>query len=317
MLGSDGRVVLMGDFAVSARLNGRWRTVHLTGTQSFLWHMRSLIWLLVAMVVVAPLAWLAARTLARPIRLFADAARRLGRDPKAPPLEIRGPPEIREAATAFNEMQGRLNRYVEDRTTLMAAVAHDMRTPLMRLALRLENAPTALRDACEEDIKDMDAMMSAVMSFVRDMSQPSRRQKVDLRSLAESVTHDFVDAQAMVLLFEGPPLIMEGDPSALKTVLQNLVGNAVKYAEGADVSLYQDGDCAVIEVADRGPGLSDDDLQRAFDPFFRAERSRNRDTGGIGLGLASVRAVARAHGGEAALSNRPGGGLVASVRLPV
>jgi len=317
LFGSDDQLVLVGDFAVSARLSGQWRTVSLANQSAYPWRLRSFTWLVIAMVVVAAVAWFLARALARPIDLFADAARRLGRDPKAPPLELSGPPEIREAASAFNEMQSRLNRYVEDRTTLMAAVAHDLRTPIMRLGLRLEHAPAPLRDACEGDIEDMEEMIDAVMSFVRDMSRPSRQQRLDLRSLAESVTDDFVDSGAAVHLTEGAPLIIDGDPPALKTLLNNLIGNAVKYADGAEVSLRESDAFAIIEVADRGPGMASEDLQRAFEPFFRAEPSRNRHTGGIGLGLASVRGVARAHGGEAMLDSRADGGLLASVRLPL
>jgi signal transduction histidine kinase len=236
---------------------------------------------------------------------------------KAPPLALDGPAEIQNAASAFNEMQARLNRYVEDRTTLVAAIAHDLRTPLMRLGLRLENAPAELRTACEADIRDMEQMIAAVMAFVRDMNRPSRRQRLDLRALAQSVTDGFDDEGASVTLHDGPPLVIEGDAAALKALLVNLVGNAVKYAGGAEIALAAEDNMAVIAVSDRGPGMTQEDLDRAFEPFFRAERSRNRDTGGIGLGLASVRAVARAHGGEAQLVNRPEGGLLARVTLPL
>lgn len=312
-----GEIVLIGDFAVSAQLDGKWRTVELASSGFAPWRLRWFAWLIIAMIVVAPVAWFLARGIARPIGLFATAARRLGRNPKAPPLELSGPLEIREAAAAFNEMQGRLNRYVEDRTTLMAAIAHDLRTPLMRLALRLENAPDILSRECESDIRDMEQMIDAVMSFVRDMTRPSRRQRLDLRSLAESVTDNFIDRGCAVRLADGEPIVIEGDPPALKALFNNLISNAVKYAETAEVSLRREGDLAVIDVTDPGPGMAVEDLDRAFDPFFRAERSRNRDTGGMGLGLASVRGVARAHGGDATLSNRPDGGLLARVQLPI
>jgi signal transduction histidine kinase len=316
-LESRGELVLIGDFAVSARLGGRWRTVELRSSGIAPWRRDALVRLLIAMVVIAPVAWFLARSLARPIGLFADAARRLGRNPKAPPLALDGPAEIQNAASAFNEMQARLNRYVEDRTTLVAAIAHDLRTPLMRLGLRLENVPAELRTACEADIRDMEQMIAAVMAFVRDMNRPSRRQRLDLRALAQSVTDGFDDEGASVTLHDGPPLVIEGDAAALKALLVNLVGNAVKYAGGAEIALAAEENMAVIAVSDCGPGMTQEDLDRAFEPFFRAERSRNRDTGGIGLGLASVRAVARAHGGEAQLVNRPEGGLLARVTLPL
>jgi len=308
--------ILFGDFAVSARMGDQWRTVRSAGSEIRPWRGRAVAWLLIAIIVVAPFAWLLARFLARPIGVFARAAERLGRDPRAPPLTIEGPREIAHAAAAFNQMQARLNRYVEDRTTLMAAIAHDLRTPLMRLGLRLENAPPELRDACEQDMRDMDAMIGAVMSFLRDMQQRPHR-RLDLRSLAESLTDHFQDLGDAVTLEDGDKIIVEGDAPGLKALLANLIGNAVKYAGAAHLRLHAEDGHAVIEVTDDGPGLRPEDLERAFEPFFRAERSRNRDTGGIGLGLASVRAVARAHGGEATLANRPEGGLLARVTLPI
>ncbi|MBY8829404.1 HAMP domain-containing protein [Hephaestia sp. CMS5P-6] len=308
---------LTGDFAVSARIGGVWRTVTPAVSSAAPWRSRTLIWLLVALLVVAPVAWLLARLVTRPIGAFAAAAERLGRDPRAPPLTLTGPSEIGDAAAAFNEMQARLNRYVEDRTMLMAAIAHDLRTPLMRLGLRLEQAPDDLRDACEGDVRDMEAMIAAVMSFVRDMTRSSRHQRLDLRALAESVVDSFADMGDSVALAPGDAVVLDGDPPALKAMLANLIGNAVKYAGSAEVTLGRKDGMALIDVADRGPGIAPPDLDRAFEPFFRAERSRNRDTGGIGLGLASVRAVARAHGGEATLVNRAGGGLLATVTLPL
>lgn len=308
---------LFGAFAVSLKVApGTWRVVSPAGDTTGPWRMRIILWFLVAMAVAAPIAWALARRVAKPIGLFAAAAERLGRDPRAPPLPVRGPPEIADAANAFNVMQGRLNRYVEDRTMLIAAVAHDLRTPLMRLSLRLEKAPDGLRLASEDDIQEMSNRIGAAMAFVRDMTRHASRQRLDLRSLAESITDDFGDRGAQVTLAPGAPLTMEGDVPALKALLANLVDNAIKYAGSAEIRLFRANDTVVIEVADDGPGLDQGDLDQAFEPFFRAERSRSRDTGGSGLGLASVRAVARAHGGDARLENRPEGGLLARITLP-
>ena len=315
--GTNGDVLLVGNYAISAEIGDQWRTVRPASGDYAPWRSRALIWLLITMLVVAPVAWWMARLAARPIHVFAAAAERLGRDPRAPPLDVSGPPEIGEAAAAFNEMQARLNRYVEDRTTLMAAIAHDLRTPLMRLQLRLEQAPAAVRDACETDVRDMEAMIAAVMSFVRDMTRPTRHQPLDLRSLAESVVDGFEDAGERATLAPGSPIVVDGDAPSLKAMIANLIGNAVKYAGGAHITLRIADRQALIEVADRGPGIAVEDIDRVFEPFFRSERSRNRDTGGAGLGLASVRAVARAHGGDATLANRPDGGLMATVSLPL
>ena len=309
---------LFGPFVVSIEApNGRWLVIRPSRNTVGPWRMRIILWFLVAMAVAAPIAWALARRVAKPIGLFAAAAERLGRDPRTDPLRVSGPPEIAEAASAFNLMQERLNRYVEDRTTLIAAVAHDLRTPLMRLSLRLEKAPDDIRASSEGDIQEMSQRIGSAMAFVRDMTRHVRRQRLDLRSLAESVTDDFADRGDSVVLHPGAALTMEGDAPSLKAVLANLVGNAVKYAGHADVQLRRERGLAIIEVSDTGPGMTPQDLARAFEPFFRAEQSRNRDTGGSGRGLASVRAVARGHGGDATIANRPGGGLVAVVTLPV
>lgn len=309
---------LFGDFVVTIRQpNGIWRVVQPTERRFSSWRLRFVLWFVIAMLGVAPFAWAMSRRIAKPIALFAAAADRLGRDPRAEPLALRGPPEIAEAAATFNQMQERLNRYVEDRTTLIAAVAHDLRTPLMRLSLRLEKASDAVRLAGEEDIREMSERIGAAMGFVREMTRHVRRQRLDLRSLAESVAADASDRGGAVTLLPGPAIAIEADAPALKALLANLVENAVLYAGSAQIALRRERSVIVIEVSDDGPGMAQADIARAFEPFFRAERSRNRDTGGTGLGLASVRAVARAHGGDATLANRPRGGLLARVTLPL
>lgn len=310
-------VIVIGDFAAAVRLpDGKWRSVETPRGGFEPWRQFAALWLLLAVAAVAPFAWALARRLAKPIGAFAAAAERLGRDPRAPPLAIDGPTEIADAAAAFNQMQARLNRYVDDRATLIAAIAHDLRTPLMRMELRLEGAPDKVRRACQNDIRDMEAMIASTLAFVRGTTEPAGRRPLDLRSLAEAVTDDMADCGQQVTLAPGEPIVLDGNSAALKAMLSNLINNAVKYAGSAEVSLARGEGEAVIEVCDDGPGIAAEDLDRVFEPFFRGERSRNRDTGGIGLGLASVRAVARAHGGDVTVSNRPGGGLSARVTLP-
>jgi len=310
-------VIITGDFTASLRrADGQWVTV--TTSSAFEpWRWFVLWWLIVSAAAVAPFAWALAHRIAKPIGAFAAAAERLGRDPRASPIAIDGPTEIAEAAAAFNRMQARLNRYVDDRATVVGAVAHDLRTPLMRLGLRLEAAPDALRQACEGDIRDMEAMISATLSYLRDTTKQGARKPLDLRSLAETVTDDMSDRGEPVTLAPGDPVVVEGNSPALKAMLNNLVTNALKYAGSAEVSLAQADGQALIEVRDDGPGVPPEDLDRVFEPFFRGEKSRNRDTGGIGLGLASARAVARAHGGDLIVRNREEGGLSALVTLPV
>lgn len=310
-------VAVIGDFTATFRQpDGSWIEVA-SGHAFEPWRWFVIWWLVLSVAAVAPFAWALAHRLAKPIGAFAAAAERLGRDPRAPPLPVDGPPEIADAATAFNLMQARLNRYVDDRATMVGAVAHDLRTPLMRLGLRLEAAPDALRQACENDIRDMEAMISATLSYIRDTSKQGVRRPLDLRSLAETVTDDMSDRGDPVSLDPGDPVVIDGNSVALKAMLSNLICNALKYAGSAQVSLQRQDGHALIEVRDDGPGVSPEDLDRLFEPFFRGERSRNRDTGGIGLGLASARAVARAHGGDLVLRNREEGGLAARVTLPV
>ena len=310
-------VVIVGGFEAYVRApDGRWVEVS-AGPTIEPWRLFVFAWLILSALAVAPFAWALAQRFARPIGAFARAAERLGRDPRAPPIELDGPTEIAEAARAFNDMQARLNRYVDDRATMIAAVAHDLRTPLMRLGLRIEDADPAVRHPCEGDIREMQAMISAVMTYVRDASRIGVRRPLDLRSLAETVVDDAADRGAAVTLEAGEPLVVEADPVALKAMLANLVGNAIKYAGGAELEIFPRAHEAVIAVRDRGPGIPDEDMERVFDPFFRGERSRNRDTGGMGLGLASARATARAHGGDITLHRRDGGGLCATATLPI
>ncbi len=310
--------LLFGHFVASFHLpDGNWRVVRPASHGIEPWHWRMLLWLFGLLVAVAPFAWWVARRVAQPIGLFADAAGRLGRDPRADPMPVEGPAEVAAAASAFNEMQARIRRYVDDRVTMAAAMAHDLRTPLMRLSLRVEKAGPDLRPAMEADIAEMREMIGAALAFVRDIGRPPRRQKLSLRALVESVADEMADIGADVMVELGDDIVIEADVAGLKSLLANLIGNAVAYAGHARVRIARPDGHALIEVADDGPGLPDDMLERVFEPFFRAEPSRNRETGGSGLGLASARAVARAHGGDITLINRAEGGLLARVLLPL
>jgi signal transduction histidine kinase len=281
------------------------------------WQQRILLGFLLSLLAMAPIAYLLARRLARPIVQFAHAAERLGRDPRAPPLVIRGPAEVGIAVRAFNDMQGRLARYVEDRTAMVGAIAHDMRTPLTRLRFRAEAAPEDLRAKMVADIDEMEAMVAGAMAFVRDATQSTKRTPLELSSLLESLADDLSETGRDVVVERSERVVVEGDPLALKRLFNNLLDNAVKFGGAARVRVHQDGEFAAVEIEDRGAGLPEDELDRVFEPFYRRESSRSRETGGIGLGLAVVRSIARAHGGDANLENAPDGGLKACVRLPI
>jgi two-component system OmpR family sensor kinase len=281
------------------------------------WQQRILLILALSILAVSPLAWLFARRLAGPITAFANAAERLGRDPRATPLELSGSAEVVAAANAFNMMQERLRRYVEDRTAMIGAIAHDLRTPLTRLRFRIEATPDDVRAKLSSDIDQMEAMISAALAFVRDTTRPAERTKLELASLLESVVDEAAETGGAATVERAEKIVIEGDPIALKRLVVNLVENALKYGHVARGSVFADGNMAIIEIDDDGPGVAPAEQERVFEPFFRGEPSRNRETGGIGLGLAVVRSLARAHGGDVTLLNRPEGGLRASVRLPI
>jgi signal transduction histidine kinase len=214
-------------------------------------------------------------------------------------------------------MQERLARYVDDRTAMVGAIAHDLRTPLTRLRFRLEEAPESIRDKMVADIAEMEAMISGTLAFVRDASKRADRTKLELSSLLESVADEMSETGLDVAVDRASRVVVEGDPIDLRRLFNNLLDNAVKFGGSARVLVEVENDHALVEIADRGAGLPDGELERVFDPFYRHETSRSRDTGGIGLGLPVVRSIARAHGGDASLRNNPGGGLTARVVLPL
>ncbi len=309
---------IVGDFKLAIHQNdGRWTVIEPKPAIRFdTWQQRILLILALSVLCVSPLAWLFARRLSGPISAFAGAAERLGRDPRAAPLALRGSAEVIAAANAFNMMQERLRRYVEDRTAMIGAVAHDLRTPLTRLRFRIEAVPDDVRAKLASDIDQMEAMIAATMAFVRDTTRPAERTKLELASLLESIIDEAAETGGQASVELGEKIIIEGDPVALRRLLTNLVENGLKYGGAVQGRVRAEGGLAVIEIDDSGPGIAPAELDRVFEPFFRSEPSRNRETGGIGLGLAVVRSVARAHGGDVTLHNRPEGGLRARVELP-
>lgn len=311
--------VIFSPFKVGVRQpDGHWLVVKPKPTFRWdAWQTRLILTFVLSILIIAPLAWLLARRLAAPIAAFAGAADRLGRDPRAPPLEMRGSTEIVAAANAFNQMQERLRRYVDDRTAMVGAIAHDLRTPLTRLKFRIEAVPDELKPKLAADIDQMEAMIAATLGFVSDATRPRERTKMELASLVESIVDEMAETGAAATIDRTEKLVVEADPIALRRLVSNLVENALKYGGAARARVYAEAGEAVIEVDDDGPGIPEHERERVFEPFFRGEPSRNRETGGIGLGLAVVRSVARAHGGDAELINRPGGGLTARVRLPL
>ena len=271
--------------------------------------------LIMAAGIVALSLW-AAGWLTRPLSTFALAADRLGRDLRAPPIAQAGPREIRQLARAFNGMQSRLRRFLDDRTQMLAAVSHDLRTPITRLRLRAEFIDD--QDAHARmlaDLDEMERMIDSALAFARDEAGGETRRRVDLTALVESICHDAEDAGQRVSCTGSAPAPVEGNRLALKRAIANLIDNAVKHGGAADVALGGDDGEARITVDDRGPGLPDRELEEVFRPFYRAA-GRGGDAAGSGLGLAIARSILRGHGGEVRLENRPGGGLRATASLP-
>lgn len=311
--------LLIGRFRIGVReSDGRWLTVQPHGMFGIdPWQARLLLVSAMAALAVSPLAWAFSRRLAAPITQLAAGAERLGRDPGAPPLDITGSAEIVAAVSAFNRMQDRLKRYVDDRTGMMGAIAHDLRTPLTRMRFRIEGVPEELRVKLEADVDQMEAMVASTLGFVRDVNVPHGRLKLEMASLVETVMDEAALTGANAAVERADRVVVDGDPLALKRLVANLVDNALKYGLNAHARVFSEGGMAVIEVDDDGPGMPEADIERVFEPFHRLETSRSRETGGIGLGLAVVRAVARSHGGDVVLRNLARGGLSARVTLPL
>jgi two-component system OmpR family sensor kinase len=278
----------------------------------------------VMMVLGAVMIVWAVRRLLVPVRTLADAAERLGRDVvSAPPLPEVGPIEIVTAANAFNTMAARIRRFVEDRTFLLTAIGHDLRTPITRLKLRaeyMEDEEQRLKMLA--DLDEMEAMVSATLAFGRDITTAEPLARIDLASLLRTILDEAADGApelAETLEFSGPDhLTIQARPLALKRALTNLIGNALKYGDAARVTLHpRTKEFAQIDIDDDGPGIAIEDVETVFEPFRRLETSRNRETGGSGLGLSIARNIVRAHGGDITLLNLPERGLRASVTLPV
>lgn len=271
----------------------------------------------VAILVAATAAW-SLRRLTAPYRMMEGAVKRIGEDLKSPPLEEAGSREIRAAAHAVNTMQARLRAYVEDREHLAAALAHDLRTPLTRMRLRLELLRSSgVRAALAADLADLEAIASSVIDLATFEVTEEKNERIDLVSLVEAVADRYPEATLDEAGLDGRKMICLARPVALKRCVTNLVQNAVTYGRRARLDLGRSGDFALLSIRDEGPGIPQAKLDKVFSPFVRLETSRSRETGGLGLGLTIARTIARTAGGDVVLTNRPEGGLLTELRLPL
>ena len=278
---------------------------------------RLLIVLGVLLVSVTFLSLIGVRSIIHPLRELRQAAEGLGKDIRQQRLQESGPIEVRETAKAFNTMQSRLKNYIEERASILAAVSHDLKTPLTRIRLRTELInDEELRAKTEKDLDDMESMVQATLDFMRGTENREPNQRLDLMALLESILEDAREVGKKVQLMERTIEPYDGKPLALKRCIVNLVENALHYGGQAVISVEDDLEAVVISICDNGPGMPEADLGKAFTPFFRLERSRAQHTGGTGLGLGIARNIARAHGGDLHLYNRTEGGLCAKLTLP-
>jgi signal transduction histidine kinase len=274
--------------------------------------------LILYVIVLIPLLWIG-RRLARPLHDLTASARQFASTGEADPVEERGPGDVRDLTTAFNAMRARLFAMLDEKDRMLGAIGHDLRTPLASLRVRAEASveDDGERARMSETIEEMNRMLDDILSLARAGRSSEPVARVDLSALADAVVEDFVELGSPVTLAEGDRVVGAARPQLIRRALRNLIENAVVYGKRAHVSVREDADAIRIVVADEGPGIAEDRMEEMMQPFTRLEGSRNRETGGAGLGLALVRAIMAEHHGALRLANRPEGGLEASLILPV
>ncbi|MGF1627938.1 MAG: ATP-binding protein [Kiloniellaceae bacterium] len=282
-----------------------------------IWMSRPAVSLAITAILLSFIAVLVARRIARPLQRLAHAAEAFGRGEETVRLPEEGPHDIRRTAEAFNRMQERLRRFVADRTRMLAAIGHDLRTPITTLRLRAEFvSDKETRERILITLAEMQTITEATLAFAREDAAGEATRVVDLAALAESLCSDMADLGCDVTYVESDRTPYRCRPAALRRALCNLIENAVRYGAQAQVALVHSDDCLEIVVDDNGHGIPEDQLENVFAPFARLESSRSRATGGVGLGLSIARTLVRSHGGDIVLSNRRSGGLRAAIRLP-
>jgi signal transduction histidine kinase len=299
--------------------DGSWVTVaSRQPIQTASWPYRLLWSIAILLLAAVAAAWLAVRWAMRPLAVMTAAAEELGRNVNRPPLPETGPVELARAARAFNQMQSRLVEYLRSRTRLLAAMSHDLKTPITRLRLRSELLDdSALRSRYAQDLQELESMVGTTLDFLRGIDEQEPAHPFDVMAMLESLQSDLEETGARVCVEGHTERPYTGQRRALRRAIGNLIDNAVQYAGEAQVVVRESPTDLTVLVLDRGPGIAAGELEKVFEPFYRVEASRNRATGGTGLGLAIARQIARAHGGDVSLSNRPEGGLEARLRLPL
>ena len=273
--------------------------------------------LIAQLVLLILCCWYAVRQSIRPLARLANAADTLDPNAKGPPLDEDGPTEVAHAATAFNAMRTRIARFVEERVQILAAISHDLQTPITRMKLRAEMADDSVeKTKLVHDLEEIERLVQEGLAYARttqgDGEKPSR---IDIGAFVESLTYDYQDTGKDVKILGNVGGAVVTRPHALRRVMTNLIDNAIKFGGAAELLVARDGDLVTISVMDRGSGIPEDKLEAVLQPFMRLENSRSRETGGTGLGLAIAHQLMIAIGGSLKLRNREGGGLIAEIRL--
>ena len=279
---------------------------------------RWVVWLCFLAASITVVAVLAARQFSKPIERLAAAVRQFGLNPQAPPIRESGPKELQEVVKTFNAMQAQIQKFVAYRTMMLAAISHDLRTPLTRMRLRGEFIEDPKQQArLFRDVDEMQTMVDEALAFFRDDATAEESTSFDLPQVLLSIANDYAD-QGVDIGYAGPAhAVYRGRPLTLKRAFTNVIDNAAKYARNPQIELACEETALVVAIRDRGPGIPPDALDNVFRPYYRIDKSRNRTTGGVGLGLTVAQAIVQGHGGEIILKNRPEGGLEARIVLPV
>ena len=279
---------------------------------------RWMVWLCFLALSIALVTVFAARQFSRPIERLAAAVRQFGLNPQAPPIAETGPKELREVVTTFNAMQAQIQKFVAYRTMMLAAISHDLRTPLTRMRLRGEFIEDPEQQArLFRDVDEMQTMVDEALAFFRDDATVEESTSFDLPHILLTIANNYAD-QGVDISYAGPAhAVYRGRPLTLKRAFSNVIDNAAKYARNSEIELSCEDTALVVAIRDRGPGIPPDALENVFRPYYRIDKSRNRTTGGVGLGLTVAQAIVQGHGGDITLKNRPEGGLEALIVLPM
>ncbi|MCB1827112.1 MAG: two-component sensor histidine kinase [Coxiellaceae bacterium] len=308
----------LDSFAVSIRLDQKqWLNLEATANSTQL--LRQLLLISVEVLVFGTIliAGWSVNRFTRPLQNFKDAAKKLSVDLHSSPIDVNGPSVVRETAEAMNDMQNRIQKLIKDRTQMLAAISHDLRTPITRMKLRAQFlADEKLGEDYMHDLDEMESMIRETLSFARDDAAKENKKQLDLVSLLHSICMDAREMGHQVSFHSRQSRIaFRGRSMALKRAFTNLIYNAIRYAESVNVMIFSRHHSVIVRIDDNGPGIPEDELEQVFTAFYRGEQSRSRDTGGVGLGLAVTRDIIIAHHGKITLSNRRPHGLRAVVEF--